>query len=487
MSNVTAKKTAGNFIWKFLENCGSHLVTFIVGIVLARLLDPTDYGAIAIVTVFIEISLVFIDSGLATSLVQKKDADNVDYSTMFYFNIASSTILYLIVFFTAPMISDFYEMPELVSVFRVLGLTLIIAGVRNIQNVYLAKTMRFRFSFWATLISTIISAIIGIGMAYGGYGVWALVGQQVSKQLLSAIVLWITVKWRPILAFSWKRFRGLFSYGWKLLASSLLNTGYNSMRSLIIGKKYTADDLAYYTKSSSMPDFVLKNVDSSISAVLFPAISVAQDNPNMVKSMTRRSIKTSSYIMAPLMVGLAVCARPLIILLLTEKWLGCVLFMQIFCITYLFYPIHTANLSAIKAMGRSDYFLALEIVKKIVGITAILITMWISVEAMAYSLLVTTLLNSIINSFPNKKLLNYSWVEQIKDILPYIGLAALMGIPVFLIGYLSLPTIVVLILQVITGGIIYIGLSAIFKLEIFIYLLNIAKGFLKKKEKKINE
>jgi O-antigen/teichoic acid export membrane protein len=319
-------------------------------------------------------------------------------------------------------------------------------------------------------------------MAYLGYGVWALVGQQISNTVIVTIMLWLTVKWRPKLMFSFERLKGLFSYGWKLLISALVDTLYVDLRQLIIGKKYSAEDLACYNKGDHFPKFVALNINSSIDGVLFPVLSSQQNNRERVKAMTRKSIKISTFVVAPLMIGLAVCARPVVQLLLGDQWLGCVLFMQILCISYLFYPIHTANLNAVKAMGRSDYFLKLEIVKKAVGLAALFSTMWISVEAMVYSLLATTVISTMINAFPNKKLLQYSWFEQMRDILPILALAAGMGAVVYCLNFLPLPTIAVLALQIVTGGVIYIGISVLLKLEIFTYLWGTAKEILKRRK-----
>ncbi len=480
---MTSNKTVSSFAWRFFERTGAQVVTFVVSIILARLLDPTVYGTIALVTVFITIMNVFVNSGMGTALVQKKDADDTDFSTVFYFNVVMCVALYVLIFATAPFIASFYNDADLIPVIRVLGLSLIISGLKGIQVSYISKNMLFKKFFFSTIGGTIISAVAGVLMAYNGFGVWSLVIQQLTNETIGTIILWLTVPWRPKRLFSLQRLKGLFSYGWKLLVSSLIDTVYNDLRQLIIGKLYSSEDLAFYNKGKQFPNLIVANINTSIDSVLLPTMSKVQDDIVRVKSMTQRAIRTSIYIMAPLMVGLAVCSEPIIELLLTEKWLDSVLFMQIFCITYMFYPVHTANLNAIKAMGRSDMFLKLEIVKKIVGITAVFITMFISVEAMAYSLLITTVINSFVNAFPNKKLLNYSWGEQMKDILPYIALAVIMGIPVFFMQYLPIPTILVLILQVIVGATIYIGCSVIFKLEIFIYIFDMLKGFIKKKAK----
>ena len=317
-------------------------------------------------------------------------------------------------------------------------------------------------------------------MAYNGFGVWALVAQQIFNATLDTIVLWITVKWRPEKKFSLKRLKGLFSYGWKLLASSLLNQIYSEITTLIIGKVYTTTDLAQYNRGNTFPMFIINNVNSSIDSVLLPTMSKEQDNIGIVKNMTRRAIKTSTYVIAPLMMGLAFVGEPLVSLILTDKWLPCVPFMRVFCITYMFYPVHTANLNAVKAMGRSDIFLKLEIIKKIVGMSLLLSTMWFGVMAMAYSLLVSCVLSQIINSWPNKRLLGYGYLEQLRDLIPGVILAVMMGICVYFIGYINLPNIIVLIIQVIVGATIYIVMSIVFKLESFLYLWNMVKTYLKK-------
>ncbi len=477
----TSNKTFTNLIWRFAERSSAQLVSFAVSIILARLLAPEVYGTIALVTVFTSILQVFINSGMATALVQKKNVDDLDFSTLFYFNLFSCTVLYILLFLAAPLIAEFYKMPELIAVVRVLGIILIFSGLGGIQTAFVSRNLIFKKYFVSTLGSTIGSAILGVLLAYLGFGVWALVWQQLFGSFFNIVILWIIVGWRPKLIFSIKRLKGLFSFGWKLLVSSLLDTVYNDLRQLIIGKLYSSSDLAFYNKGKTFPQLIVTNINTSIDSVLLPTMSKEQDDKARVKAMTRRAIKTSTYVMAPLMIGLAVCGKSLISLLLTDRWLDSVFFMQIFCITYMFYPIHTANLNAIKAMGRSDWFLKLEIIKKIIGLALIAATMFISVEAMAYSLLVNTLLSTIINAYPNKKLLDYSWAEQMKDILPNILLAVVMGVPVLLLQFLPLPTILILILQVVTGAIIYISASYILKLEIFNYLLETVKEFLKKK------
>lgn len=474
------KLILSNFIWRFFERTGSQIVSFIVSIILARLLEPEVYGTIALVTVFTTILQVFVDSGFGNALIQKKDADNLDFSTVFFFNIIVCFILYVFVFFAAPYIAIFYKNSSLTAIIRVLSLTLIISGVKNIQQAYVSRTMQFKRFFFATLGGTLGAAIIGITMAYFGYGIWALVAQQLFNNIMNTIILWITVKWRPQRIFSFERLRQLFGFGWKLLVSALLDTVYNNIRQLIIGKLYTSVELALYNRGRQFPEIIITNVNTSIDSVLLPAMSQVQDDAVQVKAMTRRAMKISTYVMAPLMIGLAFVGTPLVRLLLTEKWLSCVPYMTIFCITFLFYPIHTANLNAIKAMGRSDVFLKLEIIKKIVGVVILILTMWSGVMIMAYSLLLSSVISQIINSWPNKRLLNYGYFEQIKDIIPGIILAVVMGCCIYPIQLLGLSDIVTLGIQVPLGGIIYILGSKLFKLEAFEYLFRIIKPYILK-------
>ena len=480
------KSVVTNFWWRFAERCGAQLVTFVVSVILARILEPEVYGNIALVTVFITILNVFIDSGMGNALIQKKDADDLDFSSVFYFNIVICVILYFITFFAAPFIAEFYSMPSLTPVIRVLALTLIISGVKNVQQAYVSRTMQFKRFFFATLGGTIGAAVVGILMAYNGFGIWALVAQQLFNTTVDTVVLWLTVQWRPKVMFSFRRLKALLAYGWKLLASSLLNTVYNNIRQLIIGKLYSPSDLAYYNRGKQFPNLVITNVNNSLDSVLFPAMSREQDNVDNVKSMTRRSIKTSTCIIAPMMIGLACCATPLVRLILTEKWIDSVFFLRIMCFTGIFYPIHTANLNAIKAMGRSDLFLRLEVEKKVVGMIVLLATMWNGVYALAYGILVESFISLLINAWPNRKLLQYSYAEQSKDILPIILLAVFMGGCIYPISLIGLPDIVTIILQIIVGVAIYISGCFFFRVEAFLYLWVRAKPMIQKMFHKIH-
>ena len=481
----SAKTVTTNFFWRFFERCGAQLVAFVVSIILARLLDPAVYGEIALIMVFTTILQVFVDSGLGTALIQKKNADDLDFSSVFYFNIVVCLVLYGVMFVAAPLIADFYHLPHLTPVIRVLSLTLIVSGVRNIQQSYVSRNLIFKKFFFATIGGTLGSAVVGIAMAYMGYGVWALVGQQLTNVTLGTLILWAIVHWQPKFMFSLQRLKGLFNYGWKLLVSALIDTGYNHLRHLIIGRLYTAKDLAFYNQGHLFPNVIVANINSSIDSVLLPAMAAEQDDKERVRAMTRRAISISTYIMMPMMMGLAVCAEPVVRLVLTDKWLPCVPFLRVFCFTCAFWPVHTANLNAIKALGRSDLFLKLEIIKKVIGLAAVLITMNISVMAMAYSLFVTSILGQIINSWPNKKLLNYHYLAQLKDMLPQIFLSCIMGAAIYCINFAGLNDLATLALQILAGTTIYTILSKLLKIESFAYIWNAIAKVLNKKNTKV--
>lgn len=486
MDNTKSKVLSG-LIWKFGERITAQIVTFVVSVVLARLLPTEAYGLITLVTIFITFANCIVTNGFGSSLIQKKDSDNLDFSSVLYFQLGASLILYLILFVSSPLIASFFgEGYELLSpVLRVLGLRIPLTAINNVQQAFVSKKMIFKKFFFSTIIGTACSAVVGIYMAYKGYGVWALVGQYLTNTVMDTVILGITIHWKPELRFSWKRLGELFKYGWKILVAGLIGEIYNELRSIVIGKLYTSNDLAFFDKGKQIPNLIVTNINTSISNVLFPAISNAQNNPIDVKNITRRAIKTSAYIMCPMMFGLAVVAEPLITLLLTEKWLPCVPYLQIYCISFCFEPIQTANLQAIKAVGRSDILLKLEIIKKGSSILILFAVMWHSVDAIAYSLLLTTLIASIANTAPNNKLISYSFKELITDMAPGLLISAVMAVIVHIEGiFLNLSALPMLIIQSATGAVVYLLISVIFKVEAFKYLKNTAFEFLGNMRKK---
>ena len=475
--NKIQKSVATNLIWRFIERCGAQGVAFIVSLVLARLLDPNLYGTIALVTVFTTIMQVFVDSGLGNALIQKKNADDLDFSTVFFFNIVICALLYFIMFLVAPLISAFYSKPELTTIVRVLSLILIISGVKNVQQAYVSRYLLFRKFFFATLGGTIGAAIIGIYMAWKGFGVWALVAQYLTNTTVDTIVLSISLRVKPQIKYSWLRLKRLLPFGVRILATNLLIQGYQDLRAIIIGKVYSSSDLAYYDKAKSFPSIIVTNINTSISAVLFPKMSEQQDDICKVKEIAKRSIRFSSYIMCPMMLGMAAVAKPLVLILLTSKWLPCVPLLQLLCINSLCLPLHTANMQAIQAMGRSDITFRLEIVKKTIELVVLLCTMRISVTAIVVGMALCSVMFIFLNSWPNADLINYKVWEQVKDIAPGFILSLIMATGVMFVGQLYINLILSLLLQIITGVTIYVLLSIITNNSEFIYLKN---HFLKK-------
>jgi O-antigen/teichoic acid export membrane protein len=465
-----------------LERGGTQGIQFIVQIVLARLLAPEQFGTIAIVMVFINIAQVFVQSGFNTALIQKKDADDVDFSSVFYLSLALAGILYLIIFLSAPIIARFYKDDILVPVIRVLSLTLFFGTLNSIQNAYIARNLMFKKLFKSSLGAIIISGSFGLFAAYQGLGVWALVVQQLTNQMTISIIMWFTVKWRPKFIFSIARVKDLFSYGWKLLASSLLNTLYLEIRTLFIGRMYTSSTLGYYNRGQQFPKVIVSNIDGSIQSVMLPTLSAHQDDKKKVKDMMRRAIMTSSFLIFPMMIGMAVVAEPLVKIVLTDKWLPAVPFLQIFCISYALIPIHTANLQAINAMGRSDIFLRLEVVKKLLGLVILGISLPFGVYAIAIGQVISAIISTFINVYPNKHLLNYSYREQWADIMPSLVLAVIMGITVYMFNLINIAAWKVLGLQLVVGVGSYIGLAKIFRVESLSYLIATLTNLFKRRK-----
>ena len=362
---VSRRKVFSGLFWVYLETICAQAVTFVVTIILARLLSPADYGIIALVMVFVNVANVFVTSSFSFALIQKNDADDLDYQTMFWFNIVVSFLLFAVLFVIAPTVANYYDIPLLSPVLRVLALKIPLSAYNSIQLAKVSHDLNFKKSFMSTFGSTILSGAIGIVMAYTGYGIWALVVQVISNILFNTVFLMTIVKWLPKLQFSFIRLLPLINYGWKLLATGFMFTGYSELCKLIIGKRYSADDLGYYDKGTQFPHFIASNVDSTINRVLFPALSNQQDDRIRLKEITRRSAKTSAYIMTPILFGLAITAPTIVHLLLTDKWLPCVPFIQIMCFSWWLQPTQSCSVQGIKAIGRSDIYLKVEIIAKI--------------------------------------------------------------------------------------------------------------------------
>lgn len=476
-------KLLNGLIWKFLERFGVQGVQFVLQIILARLLSPEHYGVLSIMVIFVALANVFIQNGFNTALVQDKDVIEEDYSSVFWVMGIVATILYGILFLSAPIIGHFYNMPSIVAPFRVIALMLFPGVVNSVQLAKTSRELDFKKVFYGNIGGILVSGIVGIVMAYLGAGIWALVFQTVLNVTISTCVMWFMVHWRPRFYCDFKRVAKLFSFGWKLLVSSLIDTLYQDLSSLIIGKKYSSGTLGYYNRGKQFPQFVITAISSTVQSVMLPAMAEQQDEKSNVKHLMRNSIIMSSYLVFPMMAGLAGVASTLISLLLTDAWLPCVPYLQIFCVSMAFNPVHACNLQAINAMGRSDIFLKLEIIKKGIGIVALVIAvvMFESPIAIAMTGVFTMFTSCFINAYPNKKLIDYSYFEQIKDYLPSLVASALMFVVVFGAGQIECFMLLKLLLQVVIGVVVYIVLSILFKLQGFQMLLNVLKGFINKR------
>ncbi len=481
MNDTNLKRNVlSGLVWQFCEKFVVQFVLFAVQIVLARLLLPEDFGIIGIISVFNMLAQVFVQSGFGTALIQKKSIDDVDCSSIFYVSMLISALLYALIFFGSPFVAKFYECKELSSYMRVQFLGLFASPIINIQTALLQKKLDFKTSFIRNFIANLASAVVGISMAITGFGVWSLVFSNLTTNIVSAIVLTMTVRWLPKLTFSMSKVKELFSYGSKLLLSSLLDTLYNNMYSLVIGKFFDTSVLGYYNKGKNFPSLAVNTINGTIQTVIFPALSKCQDDKVKLKNLMRRSIVTSTFCVFPAMFGLAAVAKPLVLILLTEKWLPSVFFLQVCCFTYMLWPIHTANLQAINAIGRSDVFLKLEVIKKVVGVITLILTIPFGVHVMVIARAFTGIFSTFINAFPNKKLLNYSFFEQMKDILPSFVLSLVMFGCIYIISFLNINVYLMIVVQIVVGSFIYIFGAKLMHFECLDYIIQIIKGYIKR-------
>lgn len=462
-----------SLLWKFFERCSVQIVSFVVTIVLARLLNPQEYGAIALVLVFVNVAGVIVEGGLNTALIQKKNSDQLDFSTIFYTSIVISVLLYILLFFGSPWIAKFYNNPSLEQVVKVLGISLIFYAANSIQKAYLAKKFLFKKLFYSSFGAVVISGLSGIYLAWMGYGIWALVVQSILVQICTTVIMGVTVKWYPSMQFSWTRFKSLFNFGWKIFVSNLLVNLSISIRSLVIGKVYNASSLALFDRGKQFPALIIDNINSSIQSVIFPVLSSIQDDRQSVKAMVRRSIKTSTFVIFPLVVVLGVLAEPLIQALLTDKWLGAVPYVRIFCCAYLLMPMQIANLEAIKSLGYSSTTLKLEVCKKGVELLILAITIPINVQFIAWGIVMYNTITLMINIYPNAKLLNYGFADQMKDVFPTFVIASIMGLLLFFIILIPDSPIMKLLIGFLSAIGIYSGLAIMSHNETYTYIKTI--------------
>lgn len=463
----------GGMFWSLLERMAVQLVSLVVGIVLARLLTPAEYGTVSLVTIFVAIANVFVTNGFGTALIQKDKTDNIDFSTVFYFSIFSSLGLYGILYLAAIPIAGFYQMPILIPILRVLSIKIPISAINSVQQAYVSRHMIFKKFFWATLFGTLASAVVGMTLAYCGFGAWALVGQDLTNTIIDTIILWFTVKWRPIWIFSFDRLKVLFGYGWKLLLQGLFISIYGNIRSLLIGKFYSSQDLAYYSKGNGYPNLIAANINTAMSNVLFPALSKEQQNYRSIAFITKKATKLISYIMSPLLVGFATVGNTFITVVLTDKWQPMLPYLLIICVCLLVRPAQTATLQAIKATGRSDVVLKMDIPIRIFGLLTLVVSLKFGVIYFAISEVIVEYFGFFVYGIMCSKIVGYKIGEIIIDIGENIIQAFIMGIGVCIIGKcLNTIPLVTLTIQVITGIFLYVAISIVFNNSNFLYLWN---------------
>jgi len=476
------EKTTSGLIWSFIDNGAALGINFITGIILARLLSPKEFGLIGMITIFIAISNTFINSGFSQALIRKQNCTQIDYSTIFYFNIIVGISFYFILFGLASPISQFYHEPVLRDLIRVLGLGLIISSLTVIQSAILTKRIDFKLQAKISVTSSLVSGIISIYLAYTGWGVWSLVAQTLLNNAMNSLLLWVWNKWIPIWGFSKQSFHELFSFGSKLLVSGLIDTLFNNIYYLVIGKYFSATELGYYTRANGFQSLPSSNLSSVIGRVSYPVLSSIQNDNVQLKSAYRKLIRSTMLITFVLMLGLAAVAKPMIVTLIGAKWLPSVILLQMLCFVGMLYPLHAMNLNMLNVKGRSDLFLRLEVIKKAIAIPTIIIGVFFGIKIMIVGLFVSSVFSYYLNSYYSGKMIDYSMFHQIKDIFPSFLIAAMMASVVYAESlWLSLPTLMILVIQIITGSVLWIGICEAIRFDDYLYIKALISDMIRKK------
>lgn len=479
MENNLKSKTINGMLWSFLQKTSTQAINFVISVILARILAPSDYGIVAIAGMFLAIMSIFSDGGLGPAIIQQKEVDEKDYNTIFVSQFAFSSVLYVIVFLFAPLFASLFNAQDtdlLVSIIRVMALAMPLGALSGVQNSVITRRMMFKWHFYSSSTSIIFSAIVGIYMAYAGYGAWALVGQHITSIIVSTIVINYLLDWHPKFQFCYERFKPLFLTGLKYIGTSFIGTITTQVKGYSLGIKYSSADLAYYNRGEGLPHLICNNIDNSIQAVLFPALVKIQDNIDATKKALRRSIRISTYILFPILFGLATISDKIVLILYTDKWIPCIPFMRLTCFCFAVSIMCNVNLQALKARGLIGLILKMEIVKKPIMFIIIIVTMLISPIAIAWGILFFNIIVYFINSYPNKKNISYSYKEQLMDILPNTIQALLMAGIVYGIGSIEINIYLSVLLQIILGAALYIAMSLVFKNESFYYLINLVKA-----------
>ena len=471
------RKTVHGLTWSFIDSFANQGLNFVIGIILARLLTPADFGLIGMLTFFMAISQSFIDSGFGSALIRKKNCTTEDYSTVFYYNMAVGILLYLVLFFSAQTISDFFDKPQLKAMAQVLAINLIINSVSMIQRTIRTKRIDFKSQAKISIIASIFSGVISIGMAWGGWGVWSLVWRSIIQNLCMSVLLWWWIAWRPRLLFSMASFKELFGFGSKLLISGLIDTTFKNIYYLIIGKFFSATALGYYTRAqsfSTMPSQILTGV---IQRVSYPALATIQDDRDRLKRAYRKLIKSTMLLSFVSMIGMAAIAKPLVLTLIGEKWSPSIAYLQLICFAAMLYPLHALNLNMLNVKGRSDLFLRLEIIKKLLVIPTIFAGIFWGIKVMILGMLANSIVAYFLNSYWSGKMVNYPFKEQIADIAPSFLIASIIGLIIYSIGLvLPFQPAITLLIEIASGALLFWIATKIIKIDSFVEMKEIIKG-----------
>ncbi len=482
-TDALKKKTLTGLFWTFTEVIANQGVQFVIQIFLARLILPEEFGLIGMITVFIAISNSIIDSGFSNALIREKEVNQNDYSTVFYFNLITSIFVYVILYFSSPTISIFFAQPKLSLILRVLAITIIINAFGIIPRAILTRKINFKAQMIINISSSLVSGFIAIVLAYKGFGIWSLVFRTIIMQFIQVVMLSIVNRWRPSFVFSKNSFEKLFGFGWKILVSGLIDTIYNNLYYMVIGKMYSASDLGYYTNAQKLRDIAATSISTAVQKVSYPVLSCMQSEEEVLKNMYKKIIKSSVYITFPVMFGLAIVAKPLILFLFGDNWSQSIIYFQILCLAGMLYPLHAINLNILQVKGRSDLFLKLEILKKCVAITLIAISIFskLGIIGLIWMKVASSIIAFFINSYYSKSIIGYSTLNQIRDILPVLIITLFMGITTYFIGiFVPDYNFIKILIQISFGTIFFMIISYLFKIEEFFSILDIMKKMIKK-------
>ncbi len=460
------KKAVTGLFWSFSDSMTTQLVQFIAGLVLARILSPSEFGLVGMITVFLAVSQSLVDSGFGQALIRKKDADDLDYSTVFHFNFITGIVIFLIFFFSAPAIARFYEQPELTDIARVLGIIILINATVVTQKTRLTKSVNFRQLMKVNLTAAVISGIVAIVLALNGFGVWSLVWRSVTGSIVQALILWFSNRWVPALRFSRESFRSLFSFGSRLLVSGLIDTVYRNIYLLIIGKFFSAAELGYYTRADQFSRLASQNLTGTLQRVSYPVLSMVQDENDRLKAGYRKLIISTMFVTFIMMLGMAAVARPMILTLIGEKWLPAVPYLQLLCLSAMLFPLHALNLNILNVKGRSDLFLRLEIIKKILAVPVIVVGIFSGIIAMLIGMIILSFAGYFINSYYSGRLIGYPVGEQLADILPSFILGVVVSLAAFSLSYfLTISPVLLLVIQIAVLLAMTVFLARIFRMN----------------------